>query len=291
MADLFLLCLESIVGNYADDNSPFACECDDESVLMKLTNDTHSIINWYTQNGYKANPDKFHFLASSYDIDSFLMIEQNKIYKSNCEKLLGIRIDHNLSFEEHVSTLCRKAGQKLHALGRISHLMTMPQRILVHFGYCLLVWMFHSRRLNNRINNIHERALRIVFNDYSTSFQSLLLRDNSVTIHIRNIQNLAIELFKVAKGFSPKIMKLVLPLKESTRYPTKNIFQSRNMRTSAFGLNSLSHLGPKIWAILPEDMINLQSLEIFKKRVKQWNPTNCPCKLCIPYITNLGYVH
>ena len=207
------------------------------------------------------------------------MIEQNKIYKSKCEKLLRIKIDHDLSFEEHVSTLCRKAAQKLHALGRISHLMTMPQRRTImkafinsHFGYCPLVWMFHSRKLNNRINSIHERALRLVFNDYSTPFQSLLLRDNSVTIHIRNIQNLAIELFKVAKDIYPKIMKLVLPLKESTRYPTRNIFQSRNMRTSAFGLNSLSHLGPKIWAILPEDMINLQSLEILKKKNETMQP-------------------
>ena len=118
---------------------------------MKLTNDTSAIIDWYTENGYKANPDKFHFLASSYDIDSFLMIKQNKIYKWNCEKLLGIRFNHDLSFEEHVSTLCRKAAQKLHALGRISHLMTLPQRRIImkafinsQFGYCPLVWMFHS---------------------------------------------------------------------------------------------------------------------------------------------------
>ena len=51
------------------------------------------------------------------------------------------------------------------------------------FGYCPLVWMFHSRRLNNRINNIHERALRLVYRDYSrTSFKALLQIDKSVTI-------------------------------------------------------------------------------------------------------------
>ena len=65
--------------------------------------------------------------------------------------------------------------------------------------------MFHSRKLNNRINNIHERALCIVYDDYSTSFNDLLIKDNSVIIHIRNIQRLAIELYKVANGLPPEI--------------------------------------------------------------------------------------
>ena len=125
--------------------------------------------------------------------------------------------------------------------------------------------MFHSRKLNNRINNLHERALRLVFNDYSSSFQTLLMKDNSVTIQTRNIHTLATELHKVANGLSPKIMKHDFPQKESTRYPTRHIFQSRNVHTSSFGINSLAHLGPKIWAILPEDLKGLTSLEMFKQ--------------------------
>ena len=84
----------------------------------------------------------------------------------NYEKLLGISIDNTLSFDHHVSDLCRKAIQKLHALSRISHFMNTKQRkiimksfVLSQFGYCPLVWMFHSRKLNNRIDRIHERSL------------------------------------------------------------------------------------------------------------------------------------
>ena len=109
-----------------------------------------------------------------------MLIDQQKVHKSMCEKLLGIKIDHNLSFDEHVSVLCRKAVQKLHALSRVSSFMAQPQRRMImkafinsHFGYCPLVWLFHSRKLNHRINNIHERALRIVYNDYSSCFESL----------------------------------------------------------------------------------------------------------------------
>ena len=264
--------------------------------MAQLTVDSKSLLEWFALNGLKANPDKFHFISSAYDINNFLQIQQYKIYNTKCEKLLGITIDNNLSFDEHVSTLCRKAAQKLHALARIAHFMSSRQRRIImksfinsQFGYCPLVWMFHSRKLNNRINNIHERALRLVFDDYNSTFQELLIKDNSVTIHIRNIQALATELYKVANGFSPVIMSRVFPLKDSLKYPTNNIFKSRNVRTATYGTESLAHLGHKIWAILPDDFKSINSLKSFKIKIKQWNPTNCPCKLCKLYIDGVGY--
>ena len=54
------------------------------------------------------------------------------------------------------------------------------------FGYCPLVWMFHGREINRKINHIHERSLRIVYRDYNSSFKDLLKKDNSVCIHHRN---------------------------------------------------------------------------------------------------------
>ena len=238
-SDLFLEEMESDMSNYADDNTPFSCQDDIESVIETLNTDCKVILEWFCNNGFVANPDKFHFLSSATDKNHYLEVQGNKIYDSNCEKLLGIKIDFKLSFEPHVSTLCRKASQKLHALARISHFVTNHQRrkimkafIISHFGYCPLVWMCHSRKLNNRINNIHERSLRIVYNDYSISFNDLLVKDKSVTIHIRNIQTLAIEMYKAANNMSPEIMRHIFPLRESLRYPTKNIFKSSNIKTS-----------------------------------------------------------
>ena len=74
------------------------------------------------------------------------------------------------------------------------------------FGYCPLAWMLHSRTLNTRINRIYERALRLVYNDYISTFSELLKLDNSFTVHERNIQTLAIEVFKVVHNLSPEIM-------------------------------------------------------------------------------------
>ena len=91
----------------------------------------------------------------------------------------------------------RRAKGSMH--WRVSNFMNMEQRrkimkafIASQFGYCPVVWMFHSRMLNNRINKIDERALRIVYKDFSSTFEQLLQKDWSFTIHERNIQALAI---------------------------------------------------------------------------------------------------
>ena len=85
----------------------------------------------------------------------------------------------------------------------------MKSFIFSQFGYCPLVWMFHTQQLNNRMNRIHERALCLVYKDDASSFEKLLDKDKSFTVHERNIQTLAIELYKVAYRLSPKIMDLV----------------------------------------------------------------------------------
>ena len=77
------------------------------------------------------------------------------------------------------------------------------------FSYCPLIWMFHSRGLNSKINLIHERALRITYNDKSSTFQELLDKDNSVLIHHRNMRVLATEIYKVLHKYSSAILNEV----------------------------------------------------------------------------------
>ena len=79
------------------------------------------------------------------------------------------------------------------------------------FGYCPLVWMLHSRKLNNRINRLHESRLCVVYKDQKLTFDELLRKGNSFTIHHRNLQKLAIEMYKIEKNLSPSIMSTVFP--------------------------------------------------------------------------------
>ena len=100
-------------------------------------------------------------------------LEHDKLIKSHDQKLLGILFNNKFDFDEQVTSLCRKASQKLNAFARIAYYMNLAQSRLImnafmfsQFGHCPLIWMFDSRKLNNRINNILERALRIVYRDY-----------------------------------------------------------------------------------------------------------------------------
>ena len=159
------------------------------------------------------------------------------------------------------------------------------------FSYCPLVWMTHSRGMNNKINRLHEKCLRLIYSDNTLSFQELLKRDGSVTIHQRNIQTLAIELYKVKNGLSPKIMNELFSL-HSVNYNlrSEDVFLSRNVRTVRYGTESLSYLAPKIWSLIPSKIKEVNSLNSFKEGIKTWVSTACPCRLCKTYIQQVGFV-
>ena len=102
---------------------------------------------------------------------------------------LGITLDKHLDFKSHINSLCKKARQKLHALAHISSYLNVEKlRIMMNafvvsqFSYCPLVWMFHDRTVNKKINKIHERALRISYKDSCSNFEDLLLKANAVKI-------------------------------------------------------------------------------------------------------------
>ena len=161
IADLFLFEDTCNIINYADDNSPFACENSIKEVIKTLAENTKYIIQWVKNNFLKINPEKSHVLLSS-NTEMVVNIISESIVSTPSQKLLGITIDNELKFDIHVRNLCNKANLKLHALSRISRFLStdklriiMKAFVLSQFNYCPLVWMFCSRELNNCINRIH----------------------------------------------------------------------------------------------------------------------------------------
>ena len=177
--------------------------------------------------------------------------------------------------------------------------MELPKkRILMNaffkaqFNYCPIIWMFHSRSLNNKINRLHERCLRIVYNDKQPTFEELLDKDNSVSIHHNNIQTLAIEMYKVANGIAPEIMNEIFRLRNDQYYDLRHTSQFiiPHVNTVFNGSESASYLGPKIWELIPSEIKEECSLSRFKKEIKKWKPRNCPCRLCKSFIQNVGFL-
>lgn len=291
--DLFLF-LALDIANFADDNSPFVGAQTIPQVISELEEESVRLLNWLRNNGQKANPSKFHLLLSSPGKYS-AKIGKFSIENTNSQKLLGNKVDNKVIFDEHVSALCKEASKKLHALSRVSRYMTFKQRKIVmkafissQFGYCPLVWICHSRTQNNRINKIHERALRLVYQDEISTFEDLLEKDKSFTIHERNVQGLGIELYKVAWRLAPEITNLVFPVKPTT-FVWEDIFQTFNVKTTTWGLQSLSHIAPKVWSNIPKEL-KLLPLAKFRKAIRKWKPV-CPCKICkYIWVQGVGYI-
>ena len=112
--------------------------------------------------------------------------------------------------------------------------------------------MFHSRKLNNKINTIHERALRIAYCDKHSTFQQLLEKDNSVSIHHRNLQVLATEMFKVNMNLSPDLMNDIFLKRTILR--RNDTFSIQKMSSVYHRTESLSFLRPNIWELMPSEI-------------------------------------
>ena len=180
-----------------------------------LSNDFRIIQNWFHENLMVLNAKKCHYMCfgTSSENDDFIL-DGIKLPNSCEEKILGVIIDNELKFDPHIRSMCKKAAEKLGVLNRISSLLDPEKKRLVfnaviksHFSYCPLIWMFSSRRSYNFKNRIHERSLRTVYNDTSSTFQELLQRNRSVSIHHKNIKTLTTEVFKVVNSIGPPIMK------------------------------------------------------------------------------------
>ena len=159
------------------------------------------------------NSGKCHLIRSFNDENKKIKLNGEAVNNTQVQNLLGVHIDYKLKFDTHIESLCKKVGKKLHALAQIIKYMSKNQAqllmrrfIMSQFRFCPLIWMCHSRKINTQINKLHERALRLVYNDKSSSFRELLERDNSVTIHERNIPVLLTEIFKVKCRAAPEIM-------------------------------------------------------------------------------------
>ena len=157
------------------------------------------------------------------------------------------------------------------------------------FGYCPLIWMFHSRKVNSKINHLQERSLRIVYNDYITSFEDLLKKNNSFKNHHKNIQSIAIKLLKVEKGIANPILCYIFSLR-SIDYNLRSHtdFSVSSVNTAHFGLNSLRYFALTVWNMVPLELKNLNDVEIFKSEIRKWEPRQCECTLCLPYMHSTG---
>ena len=130
----------------------------------------------------------------------------------------------------------------------------------------------------------------MVYNDQGSSFQSLLKKDNSFSIHDSNIQSLAVEMFKVFHNLSAaNEYQLFSRQANGHNLRSQSDFIIPQVNTVLKGENSIRYLGPLIWNLIPSDIKEAESLSAFKIGIRKWKPQNCPCRLCKDYVPGLGF--
>ena len=173
-------------------------------------------------------------------------------------------------------------------LGKCRLLLSITDAFNFNF---VQLWMRHSRALKNKINRLHGRCLQIIYNDKTSTFKEFL-EDNSVSVHYRNIQALPTESYKVANEMSPEKMNEIFQLRDKShynlRYTTEFIIPP--IHSVYHGSESVYYLGPKIWDLISSVIRQIDTFSGFKKAIKKWKPTNCPCRICKTDIPSIGFL-
>ena len=290
------------VCNYADDTTPYSCNKDLNTLIANLEADSLNAIEWFKNNYMRLNTDKCKLIvAGQKDHIIDIKVGESIIRESKEVTLLGVLIDNDISLKSYLNDKIKMANSKIASIKRNQHFLTFQQKKIVlssfvhcHFSYAPLAWMFHSREINNKINRVQKRALRILFNDEHSTFEELLKRDEAFTVHERNIQRLLTEMFKAKNKLEPHLLQGIFEansyqgptLRNSSKY-----FSRPHVNTVKYGERSLQNLGVRLWDQLPRDIQEIDRLPKFQSFIKKWRPQKCPCNLCKTYIGGLGYVN
>ena len=313
--DLFYAVEKAEICNLADDTTPYSSGFELKEVMADVENDCSILVEWFHDNYLTLNVEKCHLIVTGFRYEAmYASVGDALLWEEDSVKLLGLLIDSDLTFDGHVKMICIKASQKLNAIQRLAKFLSKSKRIILlrtffesQFSYCPLIWMFCSRKLNNRINRLHERSLRIAYSDFESNFEELLKKDNTVTIHERNLRVLAIEMYKISFNLSPSFINEIVE-EISTKYNTrsscdiemndkgetnrieKTNYKVQKTNTTSYGLQSFRYLGPKIWALVPSKLKATKTLQIFKEEIKKFRFDKCPCNLCKTYISGVGFI-
>ena len=198
---LFFIIENTDIASYPNDNTPHVSADDIDGVIKSLGEASEILFKWFSDNLMKINADKCNLLVSTNNTVK-IKIGNFDITYNEIEKLLGVKFDHKLCFDDHISELCMKASRKVHALSKVaSYINISRRRILMNeffksqFSYCPPSWMCHSRANSDKINKLHERCLQICSNKQS-SFETLLEKTALFLFTIETFRSLQLKCIK-----------------------------------------------------------------------------------------------
>ena len=222
--DIFHALGRSSLYNYADDNTLSYAHHNAETVINTLQKDCSSLLHWFQENQMKVNPHKFQAISFGKRGNGVITDFKCGMTQVKCEDsvvLLGIAIDHMLTFNDHITDICKKSARQLAVLKRLGNLITLQGKVAIfkscissNFNYCPLIWHFCSQYSTNKLEKVQERALRFVYNYYVSSHADLLKTAGAEYLHIKRVKEMAREVFKIVNNIAPTFIENLIALKQ-----------------------------------------------------------------------------
>ena len=271
--------------------NPVIAVLDDRYITNKLEHATGVLLNWFNSNLMQANPNKFHYILfnrnNANEINSICVT--NMILESKSDvKLLGVHIDSKLSFDLHVSEICKRAGRKLNVLGRLSKTLDVKAKfmlfnsfVLSNFNLCPVVWHYCNITNLKKIENIQKRALRLVFGNFKLTYPELRQKASRPLLYIERLRLIVCEVFKCVNELGPSYLHNIFNSKEQ-KYNTRKtkILEMPKYNYERYGKQSLSYNGAQLWNMLNNDFKNAINVNDFKRLVTSWDGPSCSCSYC-----------
>ena len=290
--DLFFNDLDSDICNFADDNTLSACGMTLAGIIRQLKHDSNITIQWFRDNEMVVNPDKFQVMflgCTDEEIQPFMpfMIDGYAIPPSLLVKLLGVTIDHKLTFSPHIEYMCSQANKKISALLRIRNLIGVTRAsllcnayILSCFRYCPLIWMFHSKGDANKIRSTQVRAIRAVNFDFYTRSEDIFSVYNVESVHTTNLRTMLVEVFKSVNRLNPEFLWDLFEQKK-TAIPLRSGYLLMLPGKCESTIYSFTFRAVLAWNYLPASLKSSETLSSFKSNLARENSFYCQCKSCI----------
>ena len=134
--DLFYMMIDTDFADYANNNTPYVSADTIDEVMKRLETVSVNLFKWFADNQMKANQNKCNLTVSKNENIS-MHIGPFEIKNSNCKKLLGIKVDSMLNFNEHLDGIIQKASRKINVLSRITPLMNISKRYILMKSFLL----------------------------------------------------------------------------------------------------------------------------------------------------------
>ena len=255
---------------YADDHQLYASGDNGEGRCLS---------EWYEDNQLKCNHSKYQVMAMGSKCKNqtmYIDVKDRRVEATSNINLLGLNIDMNLTFTDHIKNVCTKGSRKVGVLSRFKNMILTRAKLTIYksfilpqLTYCHIVWQFCRASDNRKLERIQERAVRAIYCDKNSNYKELLERAKLPTLSNRRYQDVAILMYKVKNNLVPSYITIFF-VKNDNAYNLRNSndFQIPRFNTITYGRHSIKYMGPYIWSKISKEIKTAPSLNAFKNQVR-----------------------